>query len=72
MVGKLIPKDNKLTLIIECINKEVKNHLKVSYLHVLPNLNSKVESYANKETSLNQGTLVKNGGKVIASSPKVV
>jgi hypothetical protein len=63
MARKMVRKDSKFALIIEHINKEARNQLKVSYLQVLWDLKSKANSYANRASTLKQGVLVKNGGQ---------
>jgi hypothetical protein len=71
MIGKLTPKYNKLVMIIDRINKEVGNQLSVSFYQVLCELNSQVDSNANKRSKFNQGDLEKMGGDYIVSSPKI-
>jgi hypothetical protein len=73
MVGKMLPKDSKLALIIEHVSTRRSGTNSRSHISkFLWDLNSEVDSYANKASTLNQGVLVKKWGETIASSPKVV
>jgi hypothetical protein len=62
LVHQTTPKDNKLASIFARINKAVQLMARVSYYHVLRELNNHVDHLENEASSLAQGVLVKNGG----------
>jgi hypothetical protein len=62
MIEKSTHEEHKLKNIIARIKQEAISFIKVSYYHIMRELNQEVDQWAKQATNINPVILLKNGG----------